>query len=45
MDFFRTARGTKFYRVRGVEEKSNVIENNPDELFHIYRSNKEVLRR
>ena len=40
MDFFRTTRGTKFYRVRGVEEKSNVIENNPDELFHIPLSKK-----
>lgn len=37
---FRMTRGTKFYRVRGVKEKSDDIENNPDELFHIPLSKK-----
>lgn len=37
---FRMTRGTKFYRVRGVKEKSADIENNPDELFHIPLSKK-----
>lgn len=37
---FRMTRGTRFYRVRGVKEKSDDIENNPDELFHIPLSKK-----
>ena len=32
---FRTTRGHVFFRVRGVKEKTDRIQNNPDELFHI----------
>lgn len=32
---FRITSGRKFYRVRGVSDKRNDIESNPDELFHI----------
>ena len=32
---FRTSNGRYFFRVRGVAEKTDNIQNNPDELFHI----------
>lgn len=32
---FRTTRGHAFFRVRGVKERTDKIQNNPDELFHI----------
>ena len=32
---FRIREGEYFYRVRGVNEKNEYIESNPDELFHI----------
>lgn len=40
---FRLNGERQFYRVRGVSDKSDVIQNNPDELFHIPLSQKALV--